>query len=314
MIITLITSLTLILSACTSPKADGEKLAQKECEMMNSYVQNTITAYTNFVKEFGSKNYQSRVQAREELNARIDEVENQLASQSEELNAKLDALLCKYDKNKSESDQMYHAYLNSIGAYKMDTTQFAGLRAQANSKILTIIPPSPNSEKLQNDLIGRKIYALQNGYLSDSWSWTIERGDIKNLQIINAEDVDKNQKEFLVEMTLQQDGAAYKSISKIYYVLDNRDDWEIDMLEPSNVEVIKTGRYNSSITTAFYEQIFGDCIEFHNNSDAALLVGFRTLDSHGNYTKHSLIVGGGETARHANITIKDYSIDFIERP
>lgn len=282
--------------------------------MWDNYVQNTIMAYTDFIKEFGNKNYQSRVQARKELDMRIDEVKSRLVTQLAELDTKYSALRDKYANDHDKSEEMYLAYNNAISAYKMDTTQFAELRNQAHSKILTIIPQAPNVEKLQQDLIGRKIKALPGGYLSSSWSWTVEPSEIKNLQIVNVEDVDKNHKEFLVDMTLQADGAGYKTKGKIFYVLDNRDDWEIDMLEPSEVEVVKTGRYDSSITTSFYNMILGERIDFHNNSDAALLIGFRTLDNHGNYEKHSLMVSGGETVSYTALVLKDYIIDFVERP
>ena len=301
-------------ASCSSPKQDGEKQAKAEREMWDNYVQNTIMAYSNFVKEFGSKNYKSRIQARKELDMRIDEVESRLSTQLAELDTKYSALRDKYENDHDKSEEMYLAYNNAISAYKMDTTQFAVLRNQAHNKILTIIPPTPVAEKLQKDLIGRVIKALPGGYLSNYWSWTIEPGEIKDLKIINVEEVDKNHKEFLVDMTLQSDGAAYKIKGKIYYVLDNRVDWEIDMLEPSEVEVVKTGRYDSSITTSFYNMILGERIDFHNNSDAALLVGFRTLDSHGNYEKHSLMVRGGETASYSALVLKDYTIDFVERP
>lgn len=313
-VITAVFAFLIIFTSCSSPKQDGEKQAEAECEMWDAYVRNTIMAYSNFIKEFGSKNYQSRVQARKELDMRIDEVESQLASQLAELDSKYSALLDKYGEDHDKLEAMSMAYNNSIGAYNMDTTQFAVLRNQACSKILTIIPKTPDVEKLQQDLIGRKIKALPGGYLSSFWSWTIEPGNIKNLQIASVEDVDKNHKEFLVDMTLQADGAAYKTNGKIYYVLDNRDDWEIDMLEPSEVEVVRTGRYDSSITTDFYELILGQRIDFHNNSDAALLVGYRTLDSYGNYKKYSRMVGGGETVSHSGMGLKDFSIDFIERP
>lgn len=301
-------------ASCSSPKQEGENQAEAEREMWEKYVQNTIMAYTNFVKEFGSKNYQTRVQAREELNMRIDEVESKLATQRAELDAKYSALRDKYAKDHGKLEEMYRAYTNSISAYKMDTTQFAVLRNQAHDKILTIIPPTPVAEKLQKDLIGRVVKALPGGYLSSYWSWTIEPGEIKDLKIVNVEDVDKKHKEFWVDMTLQADGAAYKTKGKIYYVLDNRDDWEIDMLEPSEVEVVKTGRYDSSITTSFYNMILSERIDFHNNSDAALLVGFRTLDGYGNYEKHSVMVSGGETVSYSALVLKDYTIDFVERP
>lgn len=306
--------LVFILPSCSSPKQDGENYAQEECEMWDEYVQNTIMTYTNFVKEFGRMNYQSRTQAREDLNQRIDEVETKLASHKEELQIKYSALLDKYKENREELKTLSNAYYNSINAYEMDTTQFAGLRSQANEMILTIIPHAPNPEKMQKDLMGRTIKALPGGYLNNYWSWIIKHGDIKNLQIVNIEEVDRTHKEYVVEMTLQRDGTSYKTNSKVYYVLDNRDDWEIDMLEPSDVEVIKTGRYNSSITTSFYKMLLGKRIEFNNNSDAALLVGFTILDDYGNYKKQSLIVGGGETASYIDLCLKDYTIDFVERP
>lgn len=311
-IVSLIVS--LILTSCASPKTDGEKLAREKCEAWNEYVQNTITAYNNFVKEFGSKDYQTRTQARDELNTRIDEVESQLASQLAELESKYSALYDKYKKDHANLQALSLAYNNSISTYKMDTTQFAGLRRQANAKILTIIPPMPEAEKLQKDLIGRRIKALPGGYLNNFWTWTIERGDIKNLQIVNLDEVDKFHKEYVVDMTLQRDGATYKTNSKIYYVLDNRDDWEIDMLEPSEVEVVRTGRYDSSIISSLVKPLFGEYVSFQNVSDAALLVGYRILDNYGRYTKHSLLVGGGETKTHSGLGITDYSIDFVERP
>lgn len=306
--------LTLLISSCASPEHDGEKHAQEECEVWDTYIQNTITAYTNFVKEFGSKNYQTRTEARKELEKRLDEVETKLASKSNELDAKFSALLEKYDEDQDKSDAMYKAYNNVMNAYQMDTTRFAGLRSQANNKILSIIPPDPSIDKLQKDLIGRRIKALPGGYLNSSWSWTIAPGEIKDMRIIDKEDFDRNHKEITINMTLQADGAAYKSTGKVYYVLDNRDDWEIDMLEPSEVEIVKTGRYDSSIKSSFSKLILGERIVFQNISDAALLVGFRTLDNYGNYTKHSRMISGGETITHTDLGIKDYTIDFVEKP
>lgn len=305
----LLTILTSCSSPKSSPKSDGERQAQEECAMWNAYVQNTTMAYTNFVKEFGSKNYQTRVQAREELNNRIDEVESHLSSQLDELNAKYKALLEKYGENQDKVEAMSRAYDKIIGAYTVDTTKIAGLRSQAYDKILTIIPPDPTMAKIRKDLVGRIIRELPGGYFNN-WSWTIEAGEIKDLQITEVEKVDTHHTEILVNMTLQAEGPAYKTSGKVYYVLDDRDDWEIDMLESCEVEVVKTGRYDTCITTTLDGHL-----EIHNNSDAALLVGFRIVDRYGNPTKHSLVVGGGETKSYYNgYGVVDYSIDFIERP
>ncbi len=306
--------LLAILTSCSSPESDGEKQAQEECELWDNYVQNTITAYTNFVKEFGSKNYQTRKEAREELNNRINEVESHLDSKLDELNAKYNALLEKYGEDRDETEALSRAYNRVIGAYAMDTTGLAGLRSQAYGRILTIIPPEPDKDKLEKDLIGRQVRSLPGGYLNERWRWTIKAGDIKDLQIVEVRNLDAHNKKYSVEMTLQSEGAAYKTSGMVYYVLDDRDDWEIDMLEPYEVEVIRTGRYDSSITVNISAYIMGKYLSIRNNSDAALLVGYQILDSYRGWEKHSEIISGGNTSSRLVPGLEDFKIDFVERP
>lgn len=309
------TVVLLALASCSSsPRAEGESLANEECASWNKYASDLTTVYNRFISDFSSNDFKTRTNAREDLNTRLGQVEDQLQSRIEDLNNKYSSLLEKYGSDHEKLGMLTQAYNDIIAGYSIDTTNVAGLRAQANNKILTIIPPEPGISKLQDNLVGRKIRALPGGYLSNYWTWTIENGHIKDLSIDSVINVDKNHKEYVITFTLQDDGAAYRTTGKVYYVLDNRDDWEIDMLEPCDIEIVRTGRYDSSITHQFCQHIFGESINFYNNSDAALLVGFRTLDSYGKWEKHSIMIRGGENKSYSSINLKDYTIDFVERP
>lgn len=304
----------LIMAACSSPESDGEKLAKESCENTDAYIAKTVQAYNNFIKDFSDKGYQSRVKAREELNRKIDEIRNDFNRKNDEIDNKFSQLLAKYENDYQKSTDMILARKNVIDSYNADSTIFVTLSTQASNKILTIIPPEPNKSKLMEDLIGRQIHALPNGYFSNSWVWNIERGEIKELQIQEIKNIDSNNKEFSIAMTLQGSGAAYQTVGKVFYKLGDKDDWEIDVLEPSEVEIVKTGRYDNSIETNVSTYIMGKYLNIRNNSDAALLVGYQVLDYNGVWRKYSVVVSGGNTNSQLMLALEDYKIDFVERP
>lgn len=304
----------LVLASCSSPESDGRNLAQESCENTDAYIANTIQAYNNFIKEFSNKGYQTRIEAREELNKRIDEIRNDFNAKSAEIDDKFSQLLAKYEDDYRKAAEMINARRDALDAYSADSTMIASLRAQAFNKICSIIPPEPDKSKLMNDLVGRSIHAMPGGYFSSSWVWTIEKGEIKELQILDVKNIDTYNKEFSVDMILQGSGAAYNAKVKLFYELSDGDDWEIGLLEPSEVEIIKTGRYDNSITSRVSRYLIGTYLEIQNLSDGALLVGFQTLDSYGNWKKQSAIIAGGETYSHGILGYKDSRIDFVEKP
>ncbi len=304
----------LVLTSCSSPESDGKNAAKDFCENIDLYVKKKSQAYLNFIKEFDNENYQSRVKARDDLNKKIDAIAAEYNSTIRQLEGKYNALLEKYMDDHERIIELVSAYRSIVDEHSVDSTMFATLKRQANAKILTIIPPQPDKEKLESDLVGRKVYAIPGGYFADSWVWTIAPGEIKTLQIREQKDVDAHNKEYLIEMTLQASGAAYKTTGKVFYKLDEGDDWEIDLLEPSEVEIVKTGKYDNCITSQLSKYFVGTFLILRNHSDGALLVGYSILGSDGEWEKHSVIVRGGGTAQLSYLALEDCTIDFVERP
>lgn len=304
----------LIISSCSSPESDGERLAKQTCENTDSYIANIVKAYNNFIKDFSDQGYNSRIEAREALNKKLDEIRNDFNKKNNVIDEKFSQLLAKYEDDYKKTTELILARKKVLDTYSADSTMFRTLYTQASNKILTIIPREPDKSKLIEDLIGRKIYALPGGYFSDSWVWIIENGEIKDLLINEVKTIDPNNKEYNISMTLQGSGAAYQTKVKVFYKLEERDDWEIDVLEPSEVNIVKTGRYDNSITVNVSTYIMGKYFNIRNNSDAALLVGYQILDFYGGWKKYSKIVSGGNSSSQLMLGLEDYKIDFVERP
>lgn len=304
----------LLLASCSSPESDGKNLGEEYNDNIESYVSKTMKAYNNFINEFGDNNFQTRVAAREALNEKLEKISNEYSANCEKIENKYNSLLGKYENDYQKAASLINAYSGSVKSHKVDSTMIAELRTRANKKILTIIPPQPIEEKLRNDLVGRSIHAIPGGYFSDSWVWNIEKDEIKELKILEVSNVDSHNKEYVVDMTLQSEGAPYNVNLKMFYKLADQDDWEIDMIEPAEINIVKSGRYDNSIIASIEKPLIGTYLILKNVSDGALIVGYRILDYHGNWTKYSRVVAGGETEQHGLIGYEDYKIDFIERP
>lgn len=310
----LLLELCLIFAGCSSPKAEGEDQAMEEISMWETYKQEQINCYKEFIESFEQKQYQTRAEATQALNASMDQVEANFSDRFDNLDAKWTTLLDKYSDNSKKLTAMTDAYHRVLDSYQMDTTAVASFHTQANNKIRTIIPEAPDADRIKLDLIGRKVNGLPGSHLGESWSWTIERGEIHDFEIVSTKDTGPQTKEYNVTFTLQAKGGAYRVEGTIYYTIMGRDDWELDVLQPNEIEVVKTGRFDSSISSSMSEYILGTFLHIRNNSDAALLVGFTTIDSYGRSRRHSLVLRGGEHKSINNLSLKDYTIDFVERP
>lgn len=300
--------------ACSSPEKLGEEHAMDEISMWDKYIQEQIDSYNEFLESFDRSHYTTRTEAKMSLNERIVQVEANLGKRLEELNVKWSDMSGKYSDDSKKLSAMYDAYHSLIDSYQMDTTMVAELHLQANNKIRTIIPSAPDKVKINTDLIGRTVKSLPGGHLSDYWSWTIERGDVHGFEIYSTKDINSENKEYNVTYTLQKKGGAYKVVGTAYYTLTGRDDWELEAFLPSEIEVVKTGRYDNSISSEIGEYIVGTYIIIRNNSDATLIVGFTTIDSYGKSKRASRVIKGGETISYQELGLKDYTIDFVERP
>lgn len=310
----LLLGLCLIFFGCSSSEVEGEDQAKEEISMWETYKQDQINCYKEFIESFERQQYQSRLEATKALNASLDQVEANFSERFDNLEAKWATLLEKYGDNSKKLTAMTDAYYRVLNGYQMDTIAVASLHTQANNKICTIIPETPDADRIKLDLIGRKVNGLPGSHLGESWSWTIERGEIHDFKIVNTKDSGSQTKEYNVTFTLQDKGGAYNVVANIYYTIAGRNDWELDVLLPNELQVVRTGRYDGSISSGIGQYLVGTFLEIRNNSDAALLVGFTTISSQGTAKRHSMVLRGGENKSFNELGLKDYTIDFVERP
>lgn len=179
----------------------------------------------------------------------------------------------------------------------------------------------PNETIIANDLIGRKITeGRDNGYFDNDWVWTIENGEISDLKILNQV-VDTDYCTFFVEMILKAvtRPIKYKATVQVDYAKTNNR-WVISMVQSKGVDVVKTGRYDTCISTKIDDDGWGgvNCLKIKNNTDVSLFVGglYRTNYSDG-WRKFSAIVEGlqviGIGGTFGGGSVVDYEIHFIEQ-
>lgn len=179
----------------------------------------------------------------------------------------------------------------------------------------------PNETIIANDLIGRKITeGRDNGYFDNDWVWTIENGEISDLKILNQV-VDTDYCTFFVEMILKAvtRPIKYQATVQVDYAKTNNR-WVISMVQSKGVDVVKTGRYDTCISTKIDDDGWGgvNCLKIKNNTDVPLFVGglYRTNYSDG-WRKFSAIVEGlqviGIGGTFGGGSVVDYEIHFIEQ-
>jgi len=311
---------TTLLSSCSSPEADGKKAAQKACNCIDEYAKNVNKAYTAFADKFDSYSFQTRIEAREKIDAEIQKLENELEKCKGNAFSYYDKLEGKYKTNREKSVKFQYAYLAKMQDFDANTKiDIAALQNRVDNRILTIIPPKPDLEKLKKDLIGRKIAEGVDGYRKKDWYWEIKSlNQLKNVEIKKIENKGDDYR-LDVHLVLQGENTDYEADVRIFYVLRQYDDWTIDVIETQNMQIVQTGKYANCITTERGETLIGAIYyEFTNSCDVPLLIGgVIFMDYEQRWEKFSLIVNANssETTRSASVwRIRECKIHFIERP
>ena len=201
----------------------------------------------------------------------------------------------------------------------LDVTKIeaVGNASPANQRIVNAVPPKPDAEKIKRDLIGYKISALPDSYLGKDWYWTIEEGEIKNIQIV-SEIRQSDGYLFEVRLILQADGGIYQALVNLNYVL-HKNNWTLDFMESKGINIVKTGKYDNCITTDVRGTILGGELDFTNHCSVALIIGGKMLTEFGGWKKFYTTVSANGTQYVGSWNIgsgdlNDWKIDFIERP
>lgn len=178
----------------------------------------------------------------------------------------------------------------------------------------------PTEARIAADLVGRKLSeGVDNGYFSSNWIWTIEEREIRTLTILRKE-VSRDYCSFDLVMTLQSHSSPTKYRAKVqvdYSLMNNK--WKLIMVKSKGVSVVKTGKYDDSISTKIDSDGWGgvNCLKIKNNTDVSLLVGGVFLTNESNeWHKFSLVIEGlkvmgvGGTFSYGSVI--DYRIHFVE--
>lgn len=332
----------LFLTACTSPKSKGEKLGQQSCDCQKEYAETQNRIYLEFITNFDSYGFKTRIEARQKWQDLQDEAKKQFELCGEQVEQKVKEVRSKFPasaddlldpkllekavrnpkgyakelekkqkefaKNQEKVREFEEAFRSAVKDCSVpDVNQD---HSALEAKILTIIPPKPNSEKLKQALAGRRIVEQPNGYYGQGWSWQINSIDeIKKIEIVNEEKAGEDYV-FDVHVLLQREAGQHEADLKITCILAQHDDWTIDFIETKNIRVVKTGRYNNCITTEV-KKGWGTSIQFANTCDVNLIVGGQILNN-GEWTKFSSRVNANGT-NNVGYNGQEYQIDFIER-
>jgi len=348
LVILVVLSVCVITFSCSSPESNGKKVAKKYCDCQQVYVEVeqkkleiTKKEYSKFVKEFDSYKFQNRLDFRnkvqeietniQQMHYETDKLYSECVQKAEEYYKKIDE---KYATNKEKREKFNYARDNySCAEVKSDNKEslysdpeISALREQIKALRETVIPPKPNVERIKHDFFERT-----------KKDFFIKEGGKKDFQIVN-----ENNKgdEYVFEIRLvwqsKSDG-EYDALVNMTYVLQQNDDWMINSVE-SNINIIKSGKYNNCITIqnlgsqqvsygAWNNQSHYNVyrLEFTNNCNTPLVVVGAVL-TNGKWQSFSTSVGGWMSGSwtgnmyfaktsHFDFSyeIKDYKIHLVEQ-
>lgn len=190
-----------------------------------------------------------------------------------------------------------------------------------NSRVGSVNTPSqsanlnkPNANQIQSDLIGHSLSeGIENGYYSSSWRWTIERGEISNFRILSVDRDDATDYELTVSMRLTaMSGKAFDTKAKVLYVLHGSMGWQMEYVQSLGMDIVKTGRYNSCITSEYDD--WYDATFIRNACEIPIEVGGK---------RYAWVTAGRQecirfsevVSPHSSVKVFDLlSIDYCEVP
>lgn len=312
-------SFVVCFVACSSPDEDGCEAAKlfESCE--KKAVEFRERKYEELLQDFVSYKFQTRSEPREYIE-RIDiEAEVQTERQFDAAQKNYERLQRKYARNRRKAQEFEEAFSTYRNAHGVSNDKLESLQEMLNKRIALIVPQLPDEAQLKYDLVGRQITDQPDGYHKKGWVWVFQEGEIKELEITRRKKL-KEEYKVTARVIFQASGGAQEALIDVTYVLKDGDDWRIDFIESRSLKMVRTGKYDKCVTVEKrwegFLNIGGYVLDFTNHCDVALVVG-GSLYSDSGWTRFSVVIEG---SGHATIGgglqsyIKDYKVDFIERP
>ncbi len=178
-------------------------------------------------------------------------------------------------------------------------------------------PSAPDINRIPKDLIGRTIMGNNAGYYDSKWKWLIAEGELKKVELLERKKIGERYS-YKLNVTVQEGkGPSYKAmINVLYHFLESTKQWRIELVESLEVNIIKTGLYDSCISHRIrpMRRTTDGPLELINNSDICLQVGGRVY-CNGVWEKFVEVVYGNDSIDvwgYPGRLVEDYIIDFVE--
>ena len=301
--------LCIVFSACSgNPEVEGKKAAEKFLECDNDYMKSLEKINDNFVGSFDSYSYKTRIEAREKLKEKQRTANDNCNNCKEEAERYLAKSREKYLTNKDHSSKFEDAY-NVVKKQNQPVIQTSNNVTEI--KILSIIPPKPDEDKIKRDLVGRIITKNRDGYYVNERKYEIKSLEqILDIDILSIEDKG-DYYIFKVYIELTSHVSNYEAELTINYHLRNYDDWTIEHIQVKRLETKKTDKYNDCITSS----LKNGYLYLTNHCDVSILVEGIMLNRNGEWVPFEKLVNGNNSDVYTGFhSISDYKIQKHERP
>jgi hypothetical protein len=153
----------------TDPVGDGKRLAKNYCSCAEERNKNNLTSMNTFHEQFDNKKFKGRAEARNALNALVQENQSKYESCTQAANIKFNERLADYQskggKNLYSFQQAYGTITNACN--NPSNSEVVVLQGRINEKIKAIVDADPDIDRVKNDLVGRQILGWTFRYLNE---------------------------------------------------------------------------------------------------------------------------------------------------
>ena len=150
------------------PVKDGKIAATAACDCFTKNIDEKIKVNEEFVKSFESYGFKKRQEARNKLQEMQNSVDTENTTCINASQQKFNDLRNRYIAKQEmvgKFDFTYNSQFN--GCNPSNQSKFTSLYSDVENKIISIIDPEPDIEKIKTDLIGQQIPGWRFAYLSE---------------------------------------------------------------------------------------------------------------------------------------------------
>jgi len=190
-----------------------------------------------------------------------------------------------------------------------------------SSNVFATTPPAkPSREQIAKDLVGHRLNeGYEDGWFSEDWHWTVEKGEIKALKILEVlKNTDKDYC-IVVLVRLQSEVNAFNARIKINYQLSRENKWKIEYAVSQGMDIVRTHKYDDCLSFSIVDDGWGgvNMLQIKNNCGIELgCAGY--IKVYGEWKKFAVRIDpyktGGVGGTFGGGNVSNYKIEFIERP